>query len=299
LIPANGHSEGNWIIDNNATKTTDGSKHTVCTVCGTTVRTEIIPATGSVGIGYTVTVYGQSCAITGLGSCSDKVVYIPSVIDGYTVTSIGDYAFSFTAITGVVIPDSVESIGQKAFYRCEKLTSVKIGNSVTSIGESAFYYCTNLTTLTFGDSLLFIDDYAFSECHRLAKLTLPNGLRPIGKGAFNLCVDIVSVTIPDSVMSVGDSAFYRCLSLTRVTIGNGVTYIGREAFSNCEKLKSMILGSKVSSLGNEVFYDTALSTISYNGTTAQWNAISKGNGWNNTNTFTLTVYCLNGNVKYE
>ncbi len=47
-IPATGnHTEGSWIVDKEATATEDGSKHTECTVCGTTIKTEVIPATGA------------------------------------------------------------------------------------------------------------------------------------------------------------------------------------------------------------------------------------------------------------
>ena len=40
------HTAGEWIIDTPATATTDGSKHKECTVCGYTMTTETIPATG-------------------------------------------------------------------------------------------------------------------------------------------------------------------------------------------------------------------------------------------------------------
>ena len=40
------HTAGEWIIDTPATATTDGTKHKKCTVCGYTMATETIPATG-------------------------------------------------------------------------------------------------------------------------------------------------------------------------------------------------------------------------------------------------------------
>jgi hypothetical protein len=47
-----------------------------------------------------------------------------------------------------VIPNSVESIGERAFTYCESLTEVTIPNSVTGIGEYAFDHCTSLTSVT-------------------------------------------------------------------------------------------------------------------------------------------------------
>ncbi len=63
-----------------------------------------------------------------------------------TVMSIGDYAFyNYDSLTSVTIPDAIWSIGDYAFYNCDSLTSVTIPDSVTSIGRSAFEYCDGLT----------------------------------------------------------------------------------------------------------------------------------------------------------
>ncbi len=53
-----------------------------------------------------------------------------------------------TLVKDLIIPDSVTSIGQYAFYNCSGLTSVEIPNSVTSIGQYAFGYCGGLTSVT-------------------------------------------------------------------------------------------------------------------------------------------------------
>ena len=69
-------------------------------------------------------------------------VFIPSVANGYRVTSIGSLAFkSCKNMTSVSIPTSVTSIGYGAFQYCTGLTTVTIPNSVTSIGGYAFQHC--------------------------------------------------------------------------------------------------------------------------------------------------------------
>ena len=79
------------------------------------------------------------------GQYSGEVVIPESVVHegaAYSVTSIGEYAFSECfGLTSVTIPNSVTSIGERAFSKCSGLTSVTIPNSVTSIGDYAFWGC--------------------------------------------------------------------------------------------------------------------------------------------------------------
>ena len=92
-----------------------------------------------------------------------KTTIIPN-----SVTSIGDYAFFYCpGLTSVTIPNSVTSIGIGAFTSCESLTSVTIHNSVTSIGIGAFEACSNLTSVTIPNSVTSIGYRAFAYCHNL------------------------------------------------------------------------------------------------------------------------------------
>jgi len=64
-----------------------------------------IPQIGSVGLAYEVNDDGVSCTIVGIGSCHDTEIIIPTVIDGYAVTSIGYAAFEgCTGLTSITLP---------------------------------------------------------------------------------------------------------------------------------------------------------------------------------------------------
>ena len=147
---------------------------------------------------------------------------IPSTVEyngkTFTVVKIGQYAFSFSHIISVTIPNSVTSIEDNAFWDCSTLKYITIPNSVTSIG-----------------------DQAFSECSSLTSATLSNGLQSIVDRVFNECSSLESITIPNSVTSIGYRAFYECSSLKTVTIPNSVTSIGQQAFNGCHP-ETIIIG---------------------------------------------------------
>ena len=153
-----------------------------------------------------------------------------------------------------IIPESVTSIGDEAFYGCTGLTSITIPNSVTSIGDEAFYDCTGLTGLVIPESVTSIGYLALSGtawnadvsegvvyagkvayCYTGTKpsgtLTLKEGTLGIAQRAFQYCSNLTSVIIPNSVKNIGMSAFDGCSNLSSVSIGNNVTEVGRNAFS--------------------------------------------------------------------
>ena len=77
-------------------------------------------------------------------------VVIPSIYQGKSVTSIGDYAFGeCSRLISIVIPDSVVTIGELAFYNCTGLTSITIPDSVAAIRCWSFYGCSRLKSVKF------------------------------------------------------------------------------------------------------------------------------------------------------
>lgn len=127
------------------------------------------------------------------------------------LTSLPNSLFaSCTALTSVVIPDSVTSIDQTAFASCNALTSITIPNTVTSIGMGAF-----------------------QKCGRLASATIGNGVVQILASAFYNC-GLTSVTIGNSVTTIGDAAFKQCTSLSSITFVSDTppSLVEPDAFTN-------------------------------------------------------------------
>ena len=125
-------------------------------------------------------------------------------------------------IKKIIIPDSVESIENNAFFNCTNLTSINISNSIKNIKDFAFEWCESLTSINIPDLVEHIEKYAFGHCENLT-----------------------SINISDSVEYIGNRAFYDCKNLKSITIPNSIKYIGYHAFCDCVNLKSIIFKGKM------------------------------------------------------
>lgn len=171
-----------------------------------------------------------------------------------------------------IIPKNITSIGDYAFYECQALTNATIPNSVTDIGSYAFGYCSNLTNITIPDSVTSIGVFAFYCCSRLKTITLPNSITTLERAIFANCTNLKNITIPDSVTSMDSYTFWCCFALMNVSIPDSVT-----------------------SIGDRIFSHSPITTITFEGTTSQWNDITKGSLWND-NCNVTEVICSNGSV---
>ncbi len=179
----------------------------------------------------------------------------------YRVTGIGSCAFEdCSSLTSVTIPDEVKNIGWGAFRNCSSLTSVNIPDGVTSIEYGAFEGCSNLTSVNIPDGVTSIESSAFSGCSSLTSVNIPDGVTSIGSSAFSGCSSLTSVNIPDGVTSIESSAFSGCSSLTSVNIPDGVTSIGSSAFSGCSSLTSVTIPNGVASIGDRAFENCSSMT---------------------------------------
>lgn len=206
-----------------------------------------------------------------------------------SVQTIGDYAFFSVGYTyvdsesgisqkggidSVQFGSGITRIGANAFYSADSLKSVTLGDNVQTIGEKAFYKCPLLSEINFNDALQSIGARAFYNCNGITSLTLSNGIKEIGDYAFYKCEGLTEVKLGSGVERIGDYAFYGCGSLAYAEFSDSVTSIGKQAFRSCAMLKSVTLGGKISSIDAHAFYGCNSLTVYAESSQAPagWNA---------------------------
>ena len=216
----------------------------------------------------------------GLESIGRSAFYLSQlcgiVIPG-TVKSIGDYAFFGCTLLGapeimdmdgniiargtLVLGEGIESIGTRAFYNCSGLETLVIPNSVTTLGERVFNKCTALKNVTIGSGLTAIGDYMFYNCVSIENIVISDGVTEIGRYAFRGCEKLKDIQFGNNVTSIGDFAFLGCTSLKSVVLPDSVTTIGNYAFRGLTSATSIYLSNHVESIGQHAFYGCNIATI--------------------------------------
>ena len=137
-------------------------------------------------------------------------------------------------------------------FRNQNIRSYVIPSSVTSIGDYAFWYCDSLSEIVIPSSVTSIGDYAFSDCCSLSEIVIPSSVTSIGDSAFSFCGSLSEIVIPSSVTSIGDSAFSHCYSLSEIVIPSSVISIGDSAFYKCKFPDNLEL-ELISRFGYKIF----------------------------------------------
>lgn len=201
----------------------------------------------------------DTCAVAGTTEAHPVCLQIPAYDpDGRLVVEIGDGAFAgLTSLCAVMIPDSVRSVGRRAFAFCSSLEEIHVGRNsqLTHIGNRAFTGCEGLTDLRFGHlrQTLVCETNAFAYCTHLRSVVLPDGMTALGEGMFEGCNRLAHVHLPASLQTVGAAAFSACGSLCYLTLPAHVQFIGEGAFAWCGKLVSLQLPERACVIAASAF----------------------------------------------
>ena len=209
-----------------------------------------------------------------------------TVTFGNTVKYIPGYLFAtertkeselYCHISKVIFENSVQEIGEYAFYRCYDLTEISIPSSMRTIGMNAFEDCTGIKTLKCANGIETFGDESFAGCTALTTATIPQSTKTLGDCVFKNCVNLKNVTI--NAVSINDcssgssgyysdyqeSVFYNAGTNTdgmTVTFGNTVKYIPGYLFATERTKESelychiskVIFGNSVQEIGEYAFY---------------------------------------------
>ena len=194
---------------------------------------ELSAADGELADGVYYKIVGDHAAATG---CADGVtdIVIKSEYNGLPVTEVSGFAGK-TDLNSVVLPDSVTTIKNAAFFGCTWLSDITFGASVLNVEPSAFYDCYNVKKINIPDiSKWCASSFAnFNSCpfagtaadlyvngEKVVDLVIPEGVTSIGEYAFAELNSIHSVSLPKSLTEIGSSAFASCYGLEKVNISD-------------------------------------------------------------------------------
>ncbi len=253
----------------------------VCDTCGeantTKMDHEFDPVTGECACGATQEIdnyfqyeeNGNDLTVTGMvDDLGNKTEFaIPATYEGKNVTAIAAGAFlGNTAITRLVVPASIKTVGDFAFQGCTHLEEIelrgvtKLGTfdyqvfngctalksitlpaAITTIGQNMFKNCKNLTSVTFQGTVTYIDTQAFYGCEKLEGLTLNGALTYIGQKAFaESGIKTLEVQMAENGR-IAQGAFENCEALTTLSITGGIQYFASPILAGCTKLETLTL----------------------------------------------------------
>jgi len=154
-------------------------------------------------------------------------------------------------------------------------------NTTLSHSCTAGNYTVEITNIT----ATYTADRISNGYWYVTSIVYENGTLSRVPASYASYMTMTSITFPTTGISgyVAYQCFQYCDVLPSIYIPDGVTYTTREAFSSCALLSSLSLPSTITQIAVNGNYFLSscpqLTTITFRGTKAQWNAITKPSTW--------------------
>lgn len=221
---------------------------------------------------YTIKGNGTATIVRYTGPVGD--VIFPNLIDGYTITSIGDSAFDYSDRSvnnkhggTITLPNTITSIGEKAFFGFP-FTTINLPDSLEYIGYGAFAgFVHDFRISNNHPYFAVIDGSLYNKAEKellygysggRSDVVIPEGIVSIGDYAYYNRV-LWNFKIPSTVQRIGNYAYSGTSYNNRqeITLHEGLLHIGDYAFSNItgnsDRSFTLYLPASIQSIGEGAF----------------------------------------------
>ncbi len=188
-----------------------------------------------------------------------------------------------TGLEQIILPKSLEVIGEGAFNGATNVTDVTIFDKVREIEGSAFYG-SGIRHINLPEGIETIHMSTFSSCENLEEITLPSSLKNIEKMAFMNCKLLEEIRIPEGISTFGMGVFFGCEKLMRVWLPSTITDMGSMTFTSCYDIEEIHVSATTPPAWNnkpfEYIYEKAVLYVPVGCKEAYKSVVDEeGNGW--------------------
>lgn len=148
------------------------------------------------------------------------------VPDGVTKLQYSTFSECRQLLTRVVLPNGLLSIPESLLNNCTNLKEVVIPESVTTIENHAFFGCASLEKINLPAGLTEISQSLLGGCTALSEITIPDGVTAIGDSAFQKCASLTEIVLPKGLRRIDGEAFFGCTGLSYIDIPDGLETAG-------------------------------------------------------------------------